>query len=400
MKSFKDYAILIEGSTEAAIEMEFALVDAAKGTSGKKSYPNLRKYAVKRYPNSKKPSNSEILDKVNIAKKGGSNRDIKLILLKKVVECLRTVNKPTWKGSNKTPKTDIIIDGKKISLKKGSSQIMSGGIDETMSTFEVAAKNSIQGDLTDIAKQVQSGISKLMPSYKSTEKGGIDIQKYGGTIYKNTKLKKGVISTTVKKKGDKTYGKLDKDKVLREANDLNNKLTKQFAKLFENLDFKKEFVFEAMTGKVKFNNNDGTADHFLVVDFDGSAKLNQVNSSSDSYVSKILSQVKPNVKFKSTAVKTVKDGKTGNYAFRSVVGLMYDAADNTKNEINDMMNSGELEYLSEGFFDFISKAWNKFKSFVSNLIEKVTNFITQSVNNMMEFFDVQPQIKFRNNVKW
>jgi len=391
MKSFKDYAILIEGSTEAAIEMEFALVDAAKGTSGKKSYPNLRKYAVKRYPNSKKPSldlASEILDKVNIAKKGGR------------MSKSATVNKPTWKGSNKTPKTDIIIDGKKISLKKGSSQIMSGGIDETMSTFEVAAKNSIQGDLSDIAKQVQSGISKLMPSYKSTEKGGIDIQKYGGTIYKNTKLKKGVISTTVKKKGDKTYGKLDKDKVLREANDLNNKLTKQFAKLFENLDFKKEFVFEAMTGKVKFNNNDGTADHFLVVDFDGSAKLNQVNSSSDSYVSKILSQVKPNVKFKSTAVKTVKDGKTGNYAFRSVVGLMYDAADNTKNEINDMMNSGELEYLSEGFFDFISKAWNKFKSFVSNLIEKVTNFITQSVNNMMEFFDVQPQIKFRNNVKW
>ena len=79
---------------------------------------------------------------------------------------------------------------------------------------------------------------------------------------------------------------------------------------------------------------------------------------------------------------------------------MYDAADNTQNEINDMMNTGELEYLSEGFFDFVSTAWNKFKSFVSNLIEKVKDFITQSVNNMMEFFDIQPQISFRNNIKW
>ena len=389
MRSFKQHMVITESSTKAAIEMEFALVDASKGTSGKTSYPSLRKYAIKKYPKSKKPSldlASEILDKVNITKTGGR------------MSKSAKVNKDKWRGSNKTPKTDIIIDGKKISLKKGSSQIMSGGSDESMSTFEVAAEKALKGKLSDIAKEVQKGITELQKSYKSTEQGGIDIQKYGGTVYKNTKLKKGVISKTVKTK--KTYGKLDKDKVLREANDKNNQLTKSFAKLFEDKEFKKEFVFEAMTGKVKFNDNDGTADHFLVVDFDGSAKLNQVNSSSDSYVSKILSQVSPSVKFKSTAVKTVKDGKTGNYRFRSVVGLMYDAADNTKNEINDMMNSGELEYLSEGFFDFVSKAWNKFKSFVSNLIEKVKDFITKSVNNMMEFFDVEPKISFRNNVKW
>ena len=33
---------------------------------------------------------------------------------------------PQWLGSNKTPKTDIILGGKKVSLKKGSSQLMSG----------------------------------------------------------------------------------------------------------------------------------------------------------------------------------------------------------------------------------------------------------------------------------
>jgi hypothetical protein len=413
MRTFKQHMVIVENMTKAAIEMEFALVDAAKGNSGKTSYPALRKYAIIKYPKSKKPSldlASEILDRVNIAKRGGR--------MSKSAE----INKAQWTGNNKTPKTDIIIDGKKISLKKGSSQIMSGGSDESMSTFKVAAEKAVKGKLSDIAKEVQKGITELQKSYKSEQQGGIDIQKYGGNVYKNTTLGKSLekkiadeknntkktelqkqlkaitISTTVKTK--QTYGKLDKDDILREANDKNNQLTKQFTQLFENLDFKKEFVFEAMTGKVKFGDNEGTADHFLVVDFDGSAELNQVTSSSDKYVGKILSQVSPSVKFKSTAIKTVKDGKTGNYAFRSVVGLMYDAADNTQNEINDMMNTGELEYLSEGFFDFVSTAWNKFKSFVSNLIEKVKDFITQSVNNMMEFFDIQPQISFRNNIKW
>ena len=417
MKSFKDYTVLLEGSTEAAKEMEYVLVDAVGGKSGKRSYPNLRPFALKRYPEKKNASillAKEILRNAGINKRGGR------------MSKSATVS-AEWLGNNKTPKTDIILADMKVSLKKGSSQIMSGGSAESLSTFNVAAKKAIKGDLPKIAAQVQAGIEKLLPAYKSTEKGGADIQKFGGTVYKNTAKGKSLekklanaksakykadiqkqldditLSKTVKKKSDKGYGQLDKDQVLREANVLNSKLTKQFTQLFENLDFKKEFVFEAMTGKVKFGGNEGTADHFLVVDFDGSGKLNKVTSSQDSYVSKILSQVKPKVRFKTTAVKKVIDGvksKTGHYDFRSTVGLLYTAADNTKNEINNMMNSGELEYLSEGFFDFVSKAWKKFKSFVSNLIEKVTNFITQSVNNMMEYFDLKPSIIFKNNVKW
>ena len=38
---------LLEGSTEAAKEMEFVLVDAAGGSSGKKAYKNLEPYATK-----------------------------------------------------------------------------------------------------------------------------------------------------------------------------------------------------------------------------------------------------------------------------------------------------------------------------------------------------------------
>jgi regulator of sigma D len=167
-------------------------------------------------------------------------------------------------------------------------------------------------------------------------------------------------------------------------------------------------VFEAMTGKVKFGGNEGTATHFLVCDFDGSASYHVVNKSSDPYVKKILSQVNPEVTFKTGAQKKTIDGKkdqkTGYYRFYSVVGLAYKAAvetDKTINDCYDMVNSGELEYLSEGFFDFIKRAWNKFKAFVKNLIEKATKWVQQSARNMMEFFELQPtKVRFNNNVRW
>ena len=434
--------VITEGAEAAAKEMEFALVGAAQGT-GKKEYPSLRPYALKKYPHPKgtkataKEKKSYGPEAVNkLATEILKNAGIKKLTGGKMTVSAK-VNTKKWKGRNKTPKTDIVINKMKISLKTGSSQLMSGGSDESLSTFNVAAEKSVKGKLSDIAKEVQTGIENLQASYKSEQQGGLDIQKYGGNVYKDTKkgkaLEKAVagdksaaakkiqiwlddpkktgeisykkitafkISTTVKKKGTKTYGKLDIDETLRDANAANKKLTKSFTKLFETEEFKREFVYEAMTGAVKFDGNPGTADHFLVVGYDGSAKLNVVNSSTDTYVGTILSKVSPSVKFKTSSVTTVKDGKTGNYRFRSVVGLMYDAADNTKNEINNMMNSGELEYLSEGFFDFVSRAWKKFKSFVSKLIGKVKDFITQSVNNMMEFFDIEPKISFTNNVKW
>ena len=54
-----------------------------------------------------------------------------------------------------------------------------------------------------------------------------------------------------------------------------------------------------MTGAVKFDNGDASADTFLVVDFDGSSEIHEVKSSSDRYVSEI-SKVNPDVKFKTS----------------------------------------------------------------------------------------------------
>jgi len=252
--------------------------------------------------------------------------------------------------------------------------------------------------LSILADDIKDGINRLLPSTLGREMGGINIQKYGGKVYQKTKQKKGLLRTV-------KAGSFDKNTILKGADKLNKKLTKKFENLFnDSPDFKKEFVFEAMTGKVKFGGNEGTATHFLVCDFDGSASYHVVKKSSAPYVTTILSQVNPDVTFKSGAQKKtidgIKDQKTGYYRFYSVVGLAYNAAVKSQGEVYDRVNSGELEYLSEGFFDFIKRAWNKFKAFVKNLIEKATKWVQKSAHNMMEFFELQPKVRFNNNIRW
>ena len=391
MLRFKKYIDLVEGSTEAAKEMEYVLVDAAGGDSGKTSYPNLEK-AIK----GKDPLElgKEILTKVDLLGKGGEN---KMSVSAKVnSKNWPDDGTPMWTGGNKTPKTDIIISSKKISLKKGSSQLMSGGIEESLSTFNVATRKTKGFDKfnDDLAIEIEQGIKDLMPAKLGDFMGGADIQKKGGTVYKKTKTKQGKIA-------DVAAGSFTKDKILSAADKHNMKMKQKFRSFFDgNKAFYKEFVFEAMTGKVKFDDNEGTATHFLVVDFDGDGHLENVITSADAYVSKILQRVNPEVRFKSSAQTKKKTGKTGFYNFRSVVQLSYTAQSKAVKEVYDMVDSGELQYLSEGFFDAIKRAWNKAKTFIKNLWDKVKKWISSSVNRMMDFLEIKPQITMTNEITW
>ena len=309
---------LYESSTDAAKEMEYVLVDAAGGDSGKKEYKKLEPYAQKNFGGSSLDLGKHIIDGIGLTGKGGYMAASGKITSKKWSD-----GTPQWTGTNVTPKTDIVLGDKKVSLKKGSSQLMSGGPAESMSTYRAAVENTTSFDLTNLAKEVEDGIRNLLPSTVGEFMGGADLQKAGGTVYQNTKQKKGKI-------GDVAPGTFDKDKVLKAADDHNIELKKKFAQLFaQNIEFKKNFVYEAMTGAVKFDKGSAAADWFLVVDFDGTFEMNVVKSADDPYISQVLSKVKPDVKFKSTAVKKKIDGKdtkTGHYRFWSVVGLGYKAA--------------------------------------------------------------------------
>ena len=170
----------------------------------------------------------------------------------------------------------------------------------------------------------------------------------------------------------------------------------------KSIDFKKHFTFEAMTGRVKFAGNDGTADHFLVCDYKGNASYHEVTSADDPYVLKILSQVNPDVKFKSTAVKKTIDGvsgqKTGHYRFWSVVSLGYKAVADVQEEVNKLTSSGQV--LTEGLLDRIKRALTKVTEFIRNLFREMVAFLKGSVVNIQYFLGLEPQISFNNTIRW
>ena len=278
-------------------------------------------------------------------------------------------------GATLTPKTDFFIGKKKISLKTGDAQLMSGEKKEASATFYVAAEESGQS-LDDAVKKLESHINNLLP---------------------NTDMRKLGI------KGNKTdltkAGKFAEIEILKNADDAHKVFKNDLRAAFKsNAKFAEAFTFEAMTGKEKFN-NDGSADYFLITDFKGNAKIENVTSSSDAYVKKIAAQVNPDVKFKSTQstesqLKSPSNpkGKTGYYTFWSAVGI------GVKMIVEEEMKNGDL--LTEGFLDIFKRAWNKALNWVKSFWKKIKQKVSESWENLIKFMALEPDVDFNNTVKW
>ena len=163
-----------------------------------------------------------------------------------------------------------------------------------------------------------------------------------------------------------------------------------------NQDFAREFVFEAMTGKTKFGNNEGTSDHFLVTDFEGlKPTIHKVTKSSDAYVGKLLKYVSPDVTFKSSQKAETKAGKktkTGYYTFWSAVkvGVNMIVEEETKNGL----------LLNEGVFDFIKRVYTRAMNWIKNFFNKIYEVLKKSYKALIEFMDFEPQVRFNNNIDW
>jgi len=279
-------------------------------------------------------------------------------------------------GSTLTPKTDFFIGSKRISLKTGSAQLMSGEKKEASATFYVAAEES-GTSLADEIKKLEGHINNLLP---------------------NTDMRKLGI------KGNKTSltkaGKFAEVEILKNADDAHHAFKNDLRAAFKNNPkFAEAFTFEAMTGKEKFGNNEGTADHFLITDFKGNAKIENVTSSSDAYVKKIAAQVNPDVKFKSTQstesqLKSPSNpkGKTGYYTFWSAVGI------GVKMIVEEEIKNGDL--LTEGFLDILKRAWSKALNWVKSFWKKVKKQVGESWEALIKFMAMEPDVDFNNKVNW
>tara|TARA_B100000780_G_C21050551_1_gene421887 strand:- start:49 stop:1182 length:1134 start_codon:yes stop_codon:yes gene_type:complete len=359
-KFTEEKKLLVMGDTTAAFDMERVIVSAAGGEP----------FTSKLIPNSDDIGKKIITD-LKLSGKGS--------FPKNTYPASKRWNAyfPSGaKGSTLTPKTDLIIGDKRISLKTGSAQLMSGGVNEASATFYISAEES-GTSLNEAVSNLGKHINNLLPS---------------------TNMKKLGI------KGNKTQlkqmGKFAEIEILKNADDAHHAFKNDMRKVFQsNAAFAEAFTFEAMTGKIKFDNSLGTADHFLVTDYEGKANIHKVTSMSDAYVKKIAKQVKPDVKFKasqstSSQLKSPQNpkGKTGYYTFWSAVGL------GVKMIVEEEMKTGDL--LNEGFMDIFKRAINKALNWIKNFWNKVKKVVSKSWESLINFMGLEPMVSFNNYVKF
>ena len=198
-------------------------------------------------------------------------------------------------------------------------------------------------------------------------------------------------------------GKFIEIEILKRADDAHHAFKNDLRKVFDtNPAFAEAFTFEAMTGKEKFANSNGTAEYFLVTDWEGNAQLH--NAFTDSgYVKKIAKQVDPDVRFKSnqsveTALKSKSNpkGGTGYYKFYSAVGLGLKMIMEEEERNVDLLNEGILDSIK----NFIKRVVQRVKIWFKTLIQKMKKFIGDSWQNLLEYMDLEPQVAFNNNIKW
>lgn len=261
-----------------------------------------------------------------------------------------------WKGygaTDTTPKTDILIGDKRLSLKIGMAQLMSGGKAESTATFYAAMEKAKVKDSPQLKKVlgifddfVTASVapSQLRPLIKSRENQLVN-------------------------KGEAAH----------------KQIMAELGKLFaENEQFKIEFAREAMSGFMKYGENSNSAAEFMVVsDHSGSAtKITSVYD--DEYCKKIANQMKLQARFK-TSSRKLKGVKTGEYNFWSVISLIVDAK--LKEEVE----------LDEGIF---SNVLTRLKGKLGKAIKGIRGYISGKATNILKFFGAEPVIKVSKNVKF
>ena len=408
-KTFQEF--LIEADTKASLELENLIVHSVGGEQPLTSFPNVEK----------KVTEDVMVVAEKICKNAGFKFDPPEFgegdSTKGRMSDSATGLDSDWSGKNKTPKTDFHIGTKNVSLKSGPAALMSGGPDEAESTFKAALEKTekdFDKETKSIADQVSKDLKNMIPSTQGKFKGGFDAQKYGST----TKSREVAVGF----KGDEKFykvkpGTIDKDTVLKKADESHKNMMESLNDLFDkNDDFKNAFVYEAMTGEKKFSpSKDSIASDFLVAGFNGDATLHTISGPDDPYVKKIAKQITLSIRFKSGSQKVKKvnpksgkkeDFKTGYYRFWSAVQLNIANINNISEEIDrdwekmqSLLTEGMITELA--FLKWVKKKFKQLKNAVYKLANNVKKFVKKGIKNLLEFLDVKVEIEgYDGEVKW
>ena len=273
-----------------------------------------------------------------------------------------------WKGSDKTPKTDIIGNKMKISLKKASGgQLMSAGQNEAISTFEAAMS------MYSIDKK---GKGKVLSVIDTIEKD-MGRMTTRGTIGSIEKLKD----------SDKTLTPKDKSKI-KEMEDLQlnaKEITTKLENLFSDETFKSYFCWEAATGTTKFEpspdaianvivkfQETGTIKDYLVLDSPLSAgkTLAKGNNFFVSFKTGAANS-RPYLALRSKNVKAIQKNINEQFSFKQIIR-------------EECEKEGMV--LSESAFEQLDEfsLWNKVKSKVKKYSSGVVNAVKRIYDAVMK----------------
>ena len=276
-----------------------------------------------------------------------------------------------WEGKNKTPKTDLLGDGKrKISLKKaGGSQLMSAKREEGIATFK--------GAMSLMSKESSKQVQDIIDIMKN-ETMDLSASDYKGSIgdLEKTFANKKTLNPADKKQITNYMSDLKNARVTAEK--LNNKLENFFNK---DILFKKYFVYEAATGEFKFNDSVGTARELVEFDPDKISitkwlKLKNVNDATD-----MATKTKFYVSFKlgtrtSTPYLALRSGTRKvklNNSFETFAEIINDEC--SKYEIGrELLQESNVQQLNE------FQVWDKIKRGVKSMTRNVSLFFKDLYN--------------------
>lgn len=267
---------------------------------------------------------------------------------------------PFWKshgGKDITPKTDILIGDKRLSLKIGTAQLMSGGKNETTATLMGALEDA------KVAKSPQ--VNKVQ------------------SILEN------FVTASVAPTQLRPLIKAGTDEIVNKGEKAHKEMMQALGDLFEsNREFKIAFAREAMSGFKKYGaDSNAAAEYMLVATHDGN-KVSIKSVYDDAYCAKIADRMKLQARFK-TSSKKLKGVKTGEYNYWSVVSLIVNSLDEETTKINPL-----VENISGAF----KRVFNKLKGTYQNIKRR----IGKKVSNLVDFLGLKDYVNLshRNNIRF
>jgi len=277
--------------------------------------------------------------------------------------------------STDTSKTDVKGD-KNYSVKYGPAQLMSGVSLEAHATFIVAAqKSGLSSSIEKFALELLDGLA----SYSGRTIGpDMDV----------TKLKKLDASDIKNEINKKARNLIDAGEKSQQA------FKKYMIDLFSNnQEFKRQFIYEAMTGNSKFSDVTAIADTMLCINKNATkVRIEVVTSATDSYVQKVVGATNIKVDFKSGSYRI--GAQKAGYRFYSVLRLAVKDLSSSVDEMNEAfekhktkVDEGILDWIKP-FIDKIKLSWDRLK----NIFLKGIAIIKKGFEYVLSVFELDPEV--------